>query len=209
MLSVVGMVYNGLHGLTHGQLQDKFMYAEVTLVAEPENPYDSEAVAVYVGGHKVGHIPRRETHHVHNGNLCALKWGVASVGRNAYQSIYMTLEPWADAVRRRMCTFERGDVLELRTPQMDMMRDEFTNGVDDKERFLELFQLTGSKDDLLTVGEIKREVSQARLAVTSRKYNRWIKSTPGCELTRAIVEGKQQRVAVGIKRKREVGAEFF
>ena len=32
------MVYNGLHGLTHGQLQDEFMYAEVTLVAEPENP---------------------------------------------------------------------------------------------------------------------------------------------------------------------------
>ena len=60
-----------------------------------------------------GHIPRRETHHVHNGNLCALKWGVASVGRNAYQSIYMTLQPWADAVRRRMGTFERGDVLEI------------------------------------------------------------------------------------------------
>jgi hypothetical protein len=62
----------------------------------------------------------------------------------------------------------------VRTPQMDMMREEFTNGADDKERFLELFQLTGSKDDLLTVGDIKREVSQARLAVTSRRYNRWI-----------------------------------
>ena len=113
MLSVVGMVYNGLHGLTHGQLQDEFLCAEVTLVAEPENPYDSGAVAVFIGGHKVGHIPRRETRHVHDGNLCALKWGVASVGRNAYQSIYMTLQPWADAVRRRMGTFERGDVLEL------------------------------------------------------------------------------------------------
>jgi hypothetical protein len=113
MLSVVGMVYNGLHDLTHDQLRDKFLYAEVTLVAEPENPYDVEAVAVFIGGHKVGHIPRRETHHVHNHNLCALKWGVASVGRNAYQSIYMTLQPWADAVRRRMGTFERGDVLEL------------------------------------------------------------------------------------------------
>jgi hypothetical protein len=92
MLGVVGMVYNGLHTLTHGQLQDEFMYAEVTLVAEPENPYDSEAVAVFISGHKVGHIPRRETRHVHNGNLCALKWGVASVGRNAYQSIYCGLD---------------------------------------------------------------------------------------------------------------------
>ena len=78
----------------------------------------------------------------------------------------------------------------VRTPQMDMMRDEFTNGADDKERFLELFQLTGSKDDLLTVGEIKREVSQARLAVTSRRYNRWIKSTPSRLESRAISQGE-------------------
>lgn len=33
-------------------------YCTAHLVAEPDNPYDRNAVAVYIEGHKVGHIPR-------------------------------------------------------------------------------------------------------------------------------------------------------
>ena len=49
--------------------------------------------------------PSAPCHHFRDSSHA--KWGVASVGRNAYQSIYMTLEPWADAVRRHMAAFKR------------------------------------------------------------------------------------------------------
>jgi HIRAN domain len=35
---------------------------QATLVPEPDNPYDPNAVAVYIAGRKVGHLPRPAAH---------------------------------------------------------------------------------------------------------------------------------------------------
>jgi len=39
---------------------------EAFLVAEPENPYDKDAVKVEINGYKVGHIPKTHTQSFHN-----------------------------------------------------------------------------------------------------------------------------------------------
>jgi hypothetical protein len=41
------------------------MYLSANLIQEPENPHDSEAIAVYIGSHHVGYIPREQTELLH------------------------------------------------------------------------------------------------------------------------------------------------
>ena len=89
----------------------------------------------------------------------------------------------------------------VRTKQMDLMREEFTNGADDRERFYQLFE-RGSDADTVPVGQVSSAVKAAGLAVTSRRYNRWLKAD-GCDPTARITDasGKRVRVVRGLKRK--------
>ena len=89
----------------------------------------------------------------------------------------------------------------VRTAQMDTMRAEFTNGADDREKFYDLFE-RGSEADTVPVNHVSAAVKAAGLAVTSRRYNRWLKAD-GCDVSARITDasGKRVRVVRGLKRK--------
>jgi hypothetical protein len=65
-ISVVGMSYRSeaLDQLNKRGLigtDPETMYLSANLVQEPDNPYDPEAIAVYIGQIHVGYIPRGQT----------------------------------------------------------------------------------------------------------------------------------------------------
>lgn len=63
--------------------------AKLRLVAEPDNPYDPNAVAVYKGKTKIGYVPR-----VHNAALALLlHYGHGRVFRCCVVSVDPTVHP--------------------------------------------------------------------------------------------------------------------
>lgn len=48
--------------------------AELTLVAEPDNAYDADAIKVFEpGGEHIGYIPRNSTAYIHHNGLASAK----------------------------------------------------------------------------------------------------------------------------------------
>ena len=118
-----------------------------------------------------------------------------------------------DTIKDYCCTPEaRGAITHLlldaygppvRTKQMDMMREEYSAGSDDREKFFENFEV--SKDptsDYIPVKEVAERVKKQKLAVTARRYNRWLKAS-GCDVgaRRTTEKGNRMRVVTGLKRK--------
>ncbi|MDA8539193.1 hypothetical protein N9K47_00450, partial [bacterium] len=118
-----------------------------------------------------------------------------------------------DSIKDYCCTPEaRGAITHLlldaygppvRTKQMDMMREEYSAGSDDREKFFENFEV--SKDqtsDYIPVKEVAERVKKQKLAVTARRYNRWLKAS-GCDVgaRRTTEKGNRMRVVAGLKRK--------
>ena len=58
---------------------------------------------------------------------------------------------------------------KVRTPQMDLMRDEFAAGSDDREKFFENFEVSNDQtSDWIPVREVADRVKKQKLAVTAR-----------------------------------------
>ena len=118
-----------------------------------------------------------------------------------------------DTIKDYCCTPEaRGAITHLlldaygppvRTKQMDLMREEYSAGSDEREKFFENFEV--SKDptsDYIPVKEVAERVKKQKLAVTARRYNRWLKAS-GCDVgaRRTTEKGNRMRVVAGLKRK--------
>lgn len=64
-LNVAGVTFEGRQDIIRGLVAKKSHRA--TLQPEPDNPYDPDAVAVVVGGKKVGYVPKEYSHDVKSG----------------------------------------------------------------------------------------------------------------------------------------------
>jgi len=91
----------------------------------------------------------------------------------------------------------------VRTSQMDTMREEFSAGSDEREKFFESFEITQDQvAHWVPVKEVAERVKKQRLSVTARRYNRWLKAS-GCDVgaRRTTENGHRLRVVAGLKRK--------
>ena len=116
-----------------------------------------------------------------------------------------------DTIKDYCCTPEaRGAITHLlldaygppvRTKQMDAVREEFSAGADEREKFFEAFEATGAADDFVPVKEVARHVKNEKLSVTSRRYNRWLRAAGADPSARKTTAKGRERVVMGLKRK--------
>ena len=74
------------------QLWDDLKVGDMlTLVREPDNPHDGNAIRVEWQGHKLGYVPRRENHtvalHIDRGGLVEARVSRLTAHRNPWQRI--------------------------------------------------------------------------------------------------------------------------
>ena len=74
------------------QLWDDLKVGDMlTLVREPDNPHDGNAIRVEWQGHKLGYVPRRENHtvalHIARGGLVEARVSRLTAHRNPWQRI--------------------------------------------------------------------------------------------------------------------------
>ena len=74
------------------QLWDDLKVGDMlTLVREPDNPHDGNAIRVERQGHKLGYVPRRENHtvalHIDRGGLVEARVSRLTAHRNPWQRI--------------------------------------------------------------------------------------------------------------------------
>ncbi len=74
------------------QLWDDIRVGDMlTLVREPDNPHDSNAIRVDWKGHKLGYVPRRENHtvalHMDRGGTVEARVSRLALDRNPWQRI--------------------------------------------------------------------------------------------------------------------------
>ena len=82
------------------------------------------------------------------------------------------------------------------------MRSEFTSEtINDQDRFLSMFEITGNSGDFASSAEIKVKVRQASLACTSHAYNRWLRAADPRIKTNVNrkVDGKCMKGATGVR----------
>ena len=80
---------------------------------------------------------------------------------------------------------------------MKVMQDEFRCN-DDRIKFLEMFAMTKSDNDMLAVSAVADKVRHAGLPVTALAYNRWLDAA-GAKRGREMYQGKRQCVVKRIK----------
>ena len=80
---------------------------------------------------------------------------------------------------------------------MKVMQDEFRSN-DDRIKFLEMFAMTKSDNDVLAVSAVADKVRHAGLPVTALAYNRWLDAA-GAKRGREMYQGKRQCVVKRIK----------
>jgi len=86
---------------------------------------------------------------------------------------------------------------------MDVMRERYSAGSHDREKFFENFEVSSNQtSDWIPVKEVAERVKKQKLAVTARRYNRWLKAS-GCDIgaRHTTEKGNRMRVVDGLERK--------